>query len=64
MEYIGPATEADAMWSRLPQPMSVRGAAVAQLVAQDATNGVSAIFGTWPGDETEEELLTGLEELG
>lgn len=64
VEYIGPARDADAMWSRLPQPMPVRGSAVAQLVAQDATSGVSAIFGTWPGDETAEELLTALKELG
>lgn len=64
VEYIGPASTADAMWSRVPEPMPVRGAAVAPLVAQDATSGVSAIFGTWPGDETEEELLAALKELG
>lgn len=64
VEHVGPARAADAMWSRVPEPMPVRGAAVAQLVPQDATSGVSAIFGTWPGDETEEELLAALKELG
>ena len=29
---------------------------------QTATTGVNAYFGTWPGDETEEELLALLEE--
>ena len=30
---------------------------------QTATTGVNAYFATWPGDETEEELLALLEEL-
>ena len=30
---------------------------------QDETSGVAAFFGTWPGDETEEELLALLTEI-
>ena len=30
---------------------------------QAATTGIHAIFGRWPGDETEEEILAALEEL-
>ena len=30
---------------------------------QTARNGVSAVFGSWPGDESDEELLAGLSEL-
>jgi hypothetical protein len=30
---------------------------------QTATTGINAIFGRWPGDETEEEILAALEEL-
>lgn len=30
---------------------------------QNSKNGVSAFFGTWPGDETDEELLAALGEL-
>lgn len=30
---------------------------------QDSRNGVSAFFGTWPGDETDEELLAALGEM-
>lgn len=32
-------------------------------VPQDATSGVSAFFGTWPGDETDAELLALLDEI-
>ena len=34
---------------------------VAASVAQDAVSGVAAFFGTWPGEETVEELLGALE---
>lgn len=64
IEYIGPASEADAMWSRAPAPPPARTSPVVRPVAQDATSGVSAFFGIWPGDETEQELLAALEELG
>ncbi len=30
---------------------------------QTSKNGVSAVFGSWPGDESDEELLAGLAEL-
>lgn len=64
VEYIGPARDADAMWSRIPGPMPTRSSPVARLVPQDAKSGVAAFFGTWPGDESVEELLAALEELG
>jgi len=35
----------------------------ATMARQDATTGVSAFFGTWPGDETDEELLAALEAI-
>jgi hypothetical protein len=31
---------------------------------QKAGGGMAAIFGKWPGDETEEELLAALKEMG
>ena len=31
--------------------------------AQDESSGVSAFFGTWPGDETDAELLAALDEI-
>jgi len=36
---------------------------VASLLPQDEASGVSAFFGTWPGDETDEELLDALEAI-
>jgi hypothetical protein len=36
---------------------------VAPTVPQDKASGVSAFFGTWPGDETDAELLALLAEL-
>lgn len=33
-------------------------------VARDESSGVSAFFGTWPGEETEEELLEALQGIG
>lgn len=33
-------------------------------VAQDDSSGVSAFFGTWPGDEREDELLDALQAIG
>jgi hypothetical protein len=32
-------------------------------VPQDAMSGVSAFFGTWPGEETDAELLALLDEI-
>ena len=64
VEYVGPARGSDAMWRSLPVPMPAQSSPVARAVPQDATSGVTAFFGTWPGDETEEELLAALEALG
>jgi hypothetical protein len=36
---------------------------VASLLPQDDATGVSAFFGTWPGDESDEELLNALEAI-
>jgi hypothetical protein len=32
-------------------------------VPQDPDSGMSAIYGTWPGDETDDEILKAVEEL-
>ncbi|MBN2195943.1 MAG: hypothetical protein JW751_24205 [Polyangiaceae bacterium] len=56
-EYIGLAREGDALWEQLPTPRSSASAAVARLLPQDQSGGVAAFFGTWPGDESDEELL-------
>jgi len=44
-----------------PRAVRVAGVQVGELAAptvpQDRKSGVSAFFGIWPGDETDEELL-------
>ncbi|MAQ19266.1 MAG: hypothetical protein CMN30_31260 [Sandaracinus sp.] len=46
-----------------PQPGGAEGQAeVAPRVPQDDTSGVAAFFGTWPGDESDAELLEALGE--
>lgn len=56
---------------QLPEPQPVRprskadddGRPIFESVPQDATTGVAAIFGTWPGEETDAELLALLKEI-
>ena len=56
---------------QLPEPQPARPRSkkehdarpVFESVPQDATTGVAAIFGTWPGEETDAELLALLKEI-
>ncbi len=63
-EHIGPATAGDVLWEQQPAPRSVRIDPIAMAVPQDESSGVAAFFGTWPGEESDEELLAALSELG
>jgi len=60
VEHLGPAREGDAVFESTPK---AGGRALASLRAQDEATGVSAFFGTWPGDESDEELLGALEAI-
>lgn len=62
-EHIGLATEGDALWEQPPIARPAKGAPVARLVPQDESTGVAAFFGTWPGDESDEDLLAALAEI-
>lgn len=62
-EHIGLATDGDVPWEQPPAPRPVRTAPVAQLLPQDESAGVAAIFGIWPGDESDEDLLAALSEI-
>jgi hypothetical protein len=62
VEHISEAREAD--WLFATMPVASQRLVVAPIVAQDDTTGVSAFFGRWPGDETDEELLAALEAVG
>jgi hypothetical protein len=62
VEHISEARAADALFETLPVASQSLG--VAPSVTQDDGSGVSTFFGSWPGEETEEELLTALEAVG
>jgi hypothetical protein len=61
VEHLGPARDGDAVFESAPKATATRPAA--SLLPQDETSGVSAFFGTWPGDESDEELLDALEAI-
>lgn len=63
VDYLGPAhQQGDELFERVPGPFGGPLPA-SHPVAQDERSGVAAMFGTWPGDETDEELLAQLEEV-
>lgn len=55
--YLQQMTETQA----LPRTMEELMARVT--VAPGETNGMAEVYGQWPGDETDEEVLAALEEL-
>lgn len=62
VEHIAEAHDADALFET--PPVATGSLVVAPSVPQDESSGVAAFFGTWPGEETEQELLDALEALG
>jgi len=61
VDYLGPAREqGDELFERAPASL---GGPLLAPVPQDERSGVAAVFGTWPCDETDEELLAQLEEV-
>lgn len=60
VEHLGPARAGDAVFESAPKAAA---RPVASLLPQDEAVGVSAFFGTWPGEESDEELLDALESI-
>lgn len=58
------AGSGDAFFSKLPKPLPARFNLRDSHQAQAANTGLAAIYGRWPGDETEEELLSALKAIG
>jgi hypothetical protein len=60
-EYIGSAVPGDELFEEVPRshPWDF----IPPSIPQDALTGVKAFFGTWPGDETDEELLAALKAI-
>jgi hypothetical protein len=57
------ATGQDEFFSRLPQPQRLNLDMKAILRDQQHKKGVRAIFGKWPGDETDEQIEQAMKEL-
>ncbi len=51
------------VWGQLPTPLHRPFNLSDFKVPQSPDSGMSMIYGTWPGDETDEEILKALEEL-
>jgi hypothetical protein len=60
VEHLGPARDGDVVFESAPKAAA---RPVASLLPQAEGTGVSAFFGTWPGDESDEELLDALEAI-
>lgn len=52
-----------ALWAKPPRPLLAPLDIRSLRVSQDALSGIHAIYGQWPGDESEEELLAAIEEM-
>jgi hypothetical protein len=65
VSHLAEASESDRVFAQLPQS-SPR--LLSELKPRESpslgTNGMENVFGKWPGDETEEELLAMLKEMG
>lgn len=63
-EHVRPAGPADtAVWSQVPRPLLTDLDLRALHRPQGPRSGISAIFGQWPGDESEEEFLRTLDAI-
>jgi hypothetical protein len=63
-EQVRPAEPADtAVWSQVPRPLLADLDLRTLHWSQGPRSGVSAIFGQWPGDESEEEFLRTLDAI-
>jgi hypothetical protein len=63
-EHISPASEADLeLWSEVPEPLDAELDVRSLHKAQGPRSGASAVFGQWPGDDSDEEIAAYLEEI-
>jgi len=62
-EGMALATQADLFFSKVPTPRAAKLERGEFMKPQTRTTGLGAIFGKWPGDETEEQLLAAIQEM-
>ncbi len=63
-ERIDSGTNESNMWSRVPTAKARKLDVKSLMQMQTPRTGVAAIFGKWPGDESDEELLEMLKRMG
>lgn len=61
MQQVSP--QQASLWSRMPKPILAPLDPRSLRSSQDERSGLNAIYGRWPGDESEEELVAALEGL-
>ncbi len=63
-EHIASANERElALWQQIPIPMGTTTTLSELRRPQGPDSGLNAIFGQWPGNESDEELIAALDEL-
>jgi hypothetical protein len=63
-ERLSPGSEEDVeMWSTLPAPLDVQPDLRLSRQPQGPKTGINALFGMWPGDESDEEIFRIIEEI-
>jgi hypothetical protein len=62
-DVIEPAAAMPSIFSRAPKPLLPTGDSRALNRAQGPRSGVAAIFGRWPGEESDEEVIALLDEM-
>lgn len=60
---VSPSPDDSPFFSAIPRPLAERFDLDELLREQGDKRGVSAIFGQWPGDESDEQIATALKEL-
>jgi hypothetical protein len=63
VQEIEPGEGQSRLFAKVPPPMEHRAALVRLRSGEPGKRGVAGFFGTWPGDETDAELLAALREL-
>ncbi|MCR4317751.1 MAG: hypothetical protein NUW37_15525 [Planctomycetes bacterium] len=63
VEAFRDGTGENSIWSQEPTPIEQASQKKDTHKTQTSMSGVSAFFGTWPGDESEEDLLSAVREL-
>ena len=62
-EEIEPVSGDVSIWSEEPRPLEAGLDVRERTEPQGQRSGVNAIFGRWPGDETDEEIASAFEEI-